>query len=287
MGLCGEIRGEMMKKRVPVLLLVCLLALVLWVVLEQRWIQVTPYTVKSPDLPEAFSGMRVTELADVHGTMFGEEQEDLLQKVRETKPDLIAIDGDLFDVNTDISELDVLLTGLCEIAPTYYVTGNHEWVTDNLYETLDHFRELGVVVLDNTYVVLESQGQQMVVAGVHDPNGPYDMKTPAELVEEIRRDVGEDTYILMLAHRNGQLAMWAELGVQTVLVGHGHGGLIRLPFVGGLLDVEHNLFPVYDAGLFHSDKTTMVVSRGLGNSIWIPRIFNRPDLPVITLESGA
>lgn len=276
-----------MKKRLPILLVVGLLALVLWVFLEQKWIQTTPYTVKSADLPEVFSGLRVTELADLHGATFGENQEYLLEKVRETEPDLIAIDGDLFDINTNIAELDVLLTGLCEIAPTYYVTGNHEWTTDHLYETLDHFRELGVIVLDNTYVVLESEGQQMVVAGVHDPNGPYDMKTPAELVEEIRADLGEDVYILMLAHRNGQLAMWGELGVQTVLTGHGHGGLIRLPFVGGILDVERNLFPTYDAGLFDSGNTTMVVSRGLGNSIWIPRIFNRPDLPVITLESGA
>lgn len=274
-----------MKKRVPVVL-ICLLVLILWIILEQKWIQVTPYTVKSADLPDAFRGLRVTELADLHGVTFGEEQEKLLKKVRETEPDLIAIDGDLFDIRTNVAELDVLLTGLCEIAPTYYVTGNHEWTTENLYETLEHFRELGVIVLDNTYVVLESGGQQMAVAGVHDPNGPYDMKTPAELVAEIRAELGEDTYILMLAHRNGQLAMWSELGVQTVLVGHGHGGLIRIPFVGGLLDVEHNLFPTYDAGVFCEGETAMVVSRGLGNSIWIPRIFNRPDLPVITLESG-
>ncbi len=274
-----------MKKR-GLAVLIALLLLVLWILLEQKWIQITPYTVRNADLPEAFSGLRVTELADLHGVTFGENQEKLLEKVRETEPDLIAIDGDLFDVRTDVTELDVLLTGLCEIAPTYYVTGNHEWTTENLYETLDHFRELGVTVLDNTYAVLGSTGQNIVVAGVHDPNGPYDMKTPEELVAEIRAELGEDVYILMLAHRNGQLAMWSELGVQTVLVGHGHGGMIRLPFAGGLLDVEHNLFPTYDAGVFLEGETSMVVSRGLGNSIWIPRIFNRPELPVITLERG-
>ena len=274
-----------MKKR-GLAVLIALLLLVLWILLEQKWIQITPYTVRNADLPEAFSGLRVTELADLHGVTFGENQEKLLEKVRETEPDLITIDGDLFDVRTDVTELDVLLTGLCEIAPTYYVTGNHEWTTENLYETLDHFRELGVTVLDNTYAVLGSTGQNIVVAGVHDPNGPYDMKTPEELVAEIRAELGEDVYILMLAHRNGQLAMWSELGVQTVLVGHGHGGMIRLPFAGGLLDVEHNLFPTYDAGVFQEGETSMVVSRGLGNSIWIPRIFNRPELPVITLERG-
>ncbi len=272
-----------MKKRIPVLV-VCLLALVLWVLLEQRWIQTTDYTVTSADLPAGFHGLRITEVADLHGTSFGDEQENLLKKVRETKPDIISINGDLFDVRTDVSELDVLMTGLQEIAPTFYVTGNHEWVTENLYATLDHFRELGVTVLDNTYVTLEVGEERIALAGVHDPNGPYDMKTPEELVTEIREDLGEDTYILMLAHRNGQLDLWAELGVQTVLVGHGHGGIIRVPFAGGLLDVEHNLFPTYDAGLFYAGETTMVVSRGLGNSIRIPRIFNRPELPVVTLE---
>ncbi len=275
-----------MKKRFPVVL-VCFLMLVLWVILEQKWIQITPYTVQNETLPTSFSGLRVTELADLHGTTFGEDQERLLRAVQKTEPDLITLNGDLFDLNTNPAELDVLLTGLCEIAPTYYVTGNHEWVTENLYETLEHFRELGIVVLDNTYVVLERGSEQIAVAGVHDPNGPYDMKTPEELVTEIRDDLDEDTYILMLAHRNGQLAMWSELGVQTVLVGHGHGGMIRLPFVGGLLDVEHNLFPTYDAGLFREGETTMVVSRGLGKSGWIPRVFNRPELVTITLESGA
>lgn len=275
-----------MKKRITVLLMI-LLILAVWIFLEQKWIQTTEYTANSAALPETFDGMRITELADLHGVTFGENQEDLLNAVRKTDPDLIAIDGDLFDAKIDCSELDVLLTGLCEIAPTFYVTGNHEWTTEHLYDTLAHFEELGVTVLDNTYVVLEVGTARIALAGVHDPNGPYDMKTPAELVTEIRTDLGEDTYILMLAHRNGQLAQWAELGVQTVLVGHGHGGLIRLPFVGGLLDVDHSLFPTYDAGLFYEGETTMVVSRGLGNSIWIPRIFNRPELPVITLKSEA
>lgn len=275
-----------MKKRITVLLML-LLILAGWIFLEQKWIQITEYTVNSVALPEAFDGMRVTELADLHGATFGENQEDLLNAVRKTDPDVIAIDGDLFDAKTDCLELDVLLTGLCEIAPTFYVTGNHEWTTEHLYDTLAHFEELGVTVLDNTYVVLEVGTAQIALAGVHDPNGPYDMKTPEELVTEIRTDLGENTYILMLAHRNGQLAQWTELGVQTVLVGHGHGGLIRLPVVGGLLDVDHNLFPTYDAGLFQEGETTMVVSRGLGNSIWIPRIFNRPELPVITLKSEA
>jgi len=258
--------------------------LVLIAILDRNWIEINPYTVYASNLPEAFRGFRVTEIADLHGREFGKDHARLLRAVRETEPDLIAIDGDLFDEDAEVPKLDSLLLGLCEIAPTYYVTGNHEWTTDRLRETLDHFRSLGVTVLENDYVVLERDGERLAVAGVHDPNGPYDMKTKETLTAEIRAALGEDAYILMLAHRNGQLDEWAALGVETVLTGHGHGGLIRIPFVGGVVGVDRELFPTYDAGLFRQGETAMIVSRGLGNSIWIPRIFNRPDLPVITLE---
>lgn len=271
-----------MKKRIWLLGMLLVLLYALW---DGYHIDRSAYTAVSDDLPEAFRGFRVTELSDLHNRTFGKDYARLLRAVRETEPDLIAIDGDLFDERTeDVGVLDPLLRGLCEIAPTYYVTGNHEWITEDLPGTLDHFRSLGVTVLENEYAVLEREGQRIAVAGVHDPNGPWDMKTKAALVEEIRAALGEDAYILMLAHRNGQMAEWTALGVQTVLTGHGHGGLIRLPFVGGLIGVDRELFPTYDAGVFRAGETTMIVSRGLGNSVPVPRLFNGPDLPVITLE---
>ena len=271
-----------MRKRICLLGALFVLLYALW---DGYHIDRSAYTAVSAGLPEAFRGFRVTELSDLHNRSFGKNYERLLGAVRETEPDLIAIDGDLFDERTeDIRTLDPLLRGLCEIAPVYYVTGNHEWITKDLRETLDHVRALGVTVLENEYVILEREGQKIAVAGVHDPNGPWDMKSKKTLVAEIRAELGEDAYILMLAHRNGQLAEWAKLGVQTVLAGHGHGGLIRLPFVGGLIGVDRELFPTYDAGAFRAGDTTMIVSRGLGNSVPIPRLFNGPDLPVITLE---
>ena len=271
-----------MKKRLWLLGAALVLVYALW---DGYHIDRSAYTAVSGDLPEAFRGFRVTELSDLHSRAFGNDYGRLLRAVRETEPDLIAIDGDLFDERTeDIRALDPLLRGLCNIAPTYYVTGNHEWRTEDLPGTLDHFRSLGVTVLENEYTVLEREGQWIAVAGVHDPNGPRDMKSKETLVAEIRADLGEDVYILMLAHRNGQMAEWTALGVQTVLTGHGHGGLIRLPFVGGLIGVDRELFPTYDAGAFRAGDTTMIVSRGLGNSVPIPRLFNGPDLPIITLE---
>jgi len=276
--------GGCLKKRLCWLFAGLLLALYLfWI--EPNWIQVHSYTVHAAALPAAFDGFRVTEIADLHGKAFGENHTRLLRAVSGTAPDLIAIDGDLFDDKTDIASLDPLLTGLVEIAPVFYVTGNHEWTVEGLRGILEHLEALGVTVLENEFVTLSRGDAKIAVAGVHDPNGPYDMKSKETLVAEIRQALGEDVYILMLAHRNGQLAAWSALGVQTVLTGHGHGGLIRLPLVGGLIGVDGDLFPTYDAGVFMEGETTMVVSRGLGNSVFIPRIFNRPELPVITLES--
>ena len=271
----------MKKLRVwpPVLLLAAYLLLI-----EPNWIQTDCFTARSDALPAPFCGFRVTEIADLHGKSFGADHSRLLAAVRRTEPDLIAIDGDLFDADTDVAALDPLLRGLCAIAPTCYVTGNHEWAVRGLPEILAHMESLGVTVLANEFITLTRGGETIAVAGVHDPNGPYDMKTGAELTAEIRAALGSDVYILMLAHRNGQLAAWSSCGVQTVLAGHGHGGLIRLPVVGGLLGVDGELFPTYDAGVFTAGGTTMVVSRGLGNSVWIPRLFNRPELPVIILE---
>lgn len=251
---------------------------------ENNVIQPETLTVASDRLPASFSGLRVVELSDVHGKEFGQNSEKLLEAVRQAEPDLIAIDGDLADEYTDLTMLRPLAEGLAAIAPTYYVTGNHEWVMDDLGVMLEILKDAGVTVLRNEFVRLEKGGESIVLAGADDPNGPYDQKTPQQLVTEIRAACGTDAYILMLYHRNDRLDLWAELGVDTVLTGHGHGGVIRLPYYGGLIGVDRDFFPDFSAGLYAQGSTTMVVSRGLGNSGVPFRLFNRPHLPVVILE---
>ena len=253
---------------------------------ENYVIQSEEVILGSNRLPEAFDGLRVAEVADLHGKEFGQDSEDLLRALAEAEPDLIAVTGDLADEHTDLSVIRTLAAAMAEIAPTYYVTGNHEWVMEDLSALFGILEEAGVTVLRNGYVPLTVDGETIILAGVDDPNGPYDQKTPAELVAEIRTEWG-DPYILMLAHRNDQLDLWSELQVDAVLTGHGHGGVIRLPFAGGLLGVDRELFPEYTAGVFSRGRTQMYVSRGLGNSGIPFRLFNRPHLPVLILESAA
>ena len=266
--------------------LLCLLILAGFWHFENSVIQAEEFRLASARLPDAFSGFRIVEIADLHGADFGDALPDA---VAAAAPDLIALDGDLADERSDLESLAALAGRLTAIAPVCYVSGNHEWRLEDPWGFFSMLEDAGVTVLHNAYRVLERDGQTLVIAGVDDPNGPADQKTPAQLAAEIRAELG-DPYIVLLAHRNDRLDTWSSLGYDVVLCGHAHGGLIRLPFAGGLIGTDRSLFPDYDAGLYTAGRTQMVVSRGLGRiglgSVGLPvRLFNRPHLPVIVLET--
>lgn len=250
-------------------------------------LQTTETALVSPALPPAFDGLRIVELADLHGRVFGRGSRRLLAVVRRAEPDLICIDGDLFDEHTDLAMLPPLLRGLCAIAPVYYVTGNHEWRVPGLRGILAQMRACGVTVLQDDWRVLRRGEDALVLAGTDDPCGPAERKTPAELIADIRAEAGEAAFLLLLAHRNDQLPQWSALGVQAVLAGHCHGGVVRLPFVGGLFGTDRRLFPAWDAGLYRQGETALYVSRGLGYTNVHFRLFNRPEVAVIVLRRGS
>ena len=268
-----------------VLLAAVLIAAGFWY-FENRVIQAEEVTVSSARLPAAFDGFRVAVVSDLHGESFGPDGADLLAAVAAAEPDLIALTGDLADETCDPEAVADQAAALAALAPTYYVSGNHEWVMDDPWGFFSLLEESGVTVLHNTYETLTLAGETIVLAGVDDPNGPWDQKTPEALVAEIRSALG-DPYILMLSHRNEELEQWADLGVDTVLCGHGHGGVIRLPLLGGLVGPGRQLLPDYTGGLYTSGRTAMVVSRGLGNTGLPIRLFNRPHLPVTVLRRTA
>ena len=250
-------------------------------------LQTTETALVSPALPPAFDGLRIVELADLHGRVFGRGSRRLLAAVRRAEPDLICIDGDLFDEHTDLAMLPPLLRGLCAIAPVYYVTGNHEWRVPGLRGILAQMRACGVTVLQDDWRVLRRGEDALIVAGTDDPCGPAERKTPAELIADIRAEAGEAAFLLLLAHRNDQLPQWSALGVQAVLAGHCHGGVVRLPFVGGLFGTDRRLVPAWDAGLYRQGETALYVSRGLVYTNVHFRLFNRPEVAVIVLRRGS
>ena len=182
------------------------------------------------------------------------------------------------DEYTDRSVVWPLLEGLPLLAPTYFVTGNHENFLEDRDELLRDIADCGVQVLHNDFVTLERGGERLILAGTEDYFGWQDPQTPKHLLDRIRAD-GSDPFVVMLYHRNNHLRLWNQLDVDLVLSGHGHGGVIRLPFVGGLLGVERTLFPKDCEGLYQGKRTVQAVSRGVGGA----RLWNPPHLPTICL----
>ena len=255
---------------------------------QQNRIQTETITAASDCLPAGFDGYRIVQISDLHGKEFGEDNHILLEKTAELEPDLIAITGDVIDDPDQMGILEPLARGLAAIAPTFYVTGNHEWAIREAATVKSLMEEYGVTVLSNEYLKLERGGDTIVLAGIDDPNGPYDQKTPEELSGEIHAALG-DPYVLLLAHRNEYYQVYGQCGFDLTLCGHVHGGLIRLPFTDGLVDnTRRRFFPTHTAGLYPLDGGgTLMVSRGLGNGGISFRLFNRPHLPVIVLKAGA
>ena len=272
----------------PLLLTILVAAGALGVYEGNHTLQTEYFTVEFSSLPDGFDGCRIVHLSDLHGATYGENNEELFAAIRSAQPDYIVITGDTLDRfrETPHSYAVQLCTALMDIAPTYFVTGNHEWALPNIRGLKDSIAQTGVVVLSNEFVALERGGDAIVLAGIDDPNGYADQKTPEQLAEEIYEAYG-DPFWMMLAHRNNYFAKrYYRLGADLVLSGHAHGGMIRLPGTDGLIGVERELFPSFTAGLYEVDGAKLFVSRGLGNSGPSFRMFNRPQVAVLTLKRG-
>ncbi len=267
--------------------LLFLILAAIWIVYDGNTRIVTDeYSLGNGRLPEGFEGMRVVQLSDVHAAVFGRDNERLYNAVRAARPDIIAVTGDLVDDPEQLDYAREFFDAVTAIAPTYYVSGNHEWACGCARDVFKIAEAAGATVLRNRYVTLERGGDRIVLAGVDDPNGLRDQKSPAEVVADIREDYPSD-YVLMLAHRDTELDMWADLGVDAVLCGHAHGGLVRLPFTDGLVAPGQGLFPTYTSGIYTQGGTQMLVSRGIGGTHGLPRIFNNPQVLVATLTGGS
>lgn len=252
----------------------------------QMWgLEVTHTQVPVSGLPQGFEGMRIVHLSDLHGHQYGEGHRELLERVAQQQPELIALTGDVIDQASQRDILPALARGLSAIAPTYYVTGNHEWAVGDVSQTKAILEENGVTVLSNQYTLLERGGDRVVLAGVDDPNGYADQKTPGELHEEIQAAY-PGLCTLLLAHRNNNFDQYAACGYRLILAGHAHGGIVRLPFTDGVFGPGRQMFPTWTAGVYTLGESTLYATRGLGNNTTpIPgfRLFNRPEISVLEL----
>lgn len=270
--------------------LIFLIALVVWIIWGNAALELNTYTITSHELPDAFDGYRIAHVSDLHNAEMGDGNEKLLAILREAEPDIIAITGDLIDSrNTDIGIALAFAEEAVQIAPCYYVNGNHEARVSEYDELKEGLEAAGVVVLENERVEIELSGETITLLGVDDPsfNADYLFGDAAAVVSTKLAEITteEDGFTVLISHRPELFDTYVECGMDLVLSGHAHGGQFRLPVVGGLVAPNQGLFPEYDSGLYTENGTNMIVSRGIGNSILPFRFNNRPEVIVIEMKA--
>lgn len=276
------------RRELVTVLLIFLVPFSIWVYWGNTSILTTQIHISSKSLPVSFNGFRIVHVSDLHNTEFGVNQEKLLDAVKNASPDLIAITGDLIDSRrTDLLKAMDFVNGAVKIAPVYYVTGNHEARIDEYLKLEEKMAEAGVVLLRDKGVTIKRGEDFIRLLGLDDPSFMKKndkIENSITLTDAKLKDLmDENQYTILLSHRPELFNVYAAHSIDLILSGHAHGGQVRLPFVGGLVAPNQGLFPKYDEGIYEIGPSKMVVSRGLGNSIFPVRINNRPELVVITL----
>jgi predicted MPP superfamily phosphohydrolase len=270
---------------------VLLVALVIWTNWSNYALELNTYSISSQRLPKAFDGFRIAHISDLHNTGMGQENAELLKLLRQSERDIIAITGDLIDSrNTNIVIALDFIKEAMEIAPCYYVTGNHEARIAEYPNFRAAMEAAGVIVLEDEKTTISIDGETITVIGVNDPIFiPGYQSDKAQMlmsgVLESLRAPQEDGFTILLSHRPKLFDVYVQSDLDLVLSGHAHGGQFRLPFVGGVYVPSQGWFPKYDAGLFTENNTNMIVSRGIGNSAFPFRINNRPEVILIELHT--
>lgn len=240
----------------------------------------TEYKVNSPRVPAAFDGFRIAHVTDLHNRDFGNE---LAERVAATNPDCIAITGDMIHRENQSAAAEKFAMGAVQIAPVYYVPGNHEKVLACYPAFKQSLQDMGVNVLADSYVTLCRGEEKIALLGMNDPT--FFEKGKTDFIAELNRlhtQIEEDGigYTVLLSHRPEMFARYIEAGIDLSLCGHAHGGHVRLPLIGAFYAPNQGLFPKYTEGQHVHGGKSMVISKGLGKSSWVPRVFNPPELAV-------
>lgn len=275
------------KRRKPVIVAAVIVLITVLLIYGNISLQTTVYDIQMPEEYAGLDGFTIVQISDLHNAKFGKEQSRLLQRIREQEPDIIVVTGDLIDSNhTDTEVAMDFIKGATEIAPVYYVTGNHEGWASDAYAVLEQEMEaVCVTVLNNSSMQEIHNDTTVTIIGVLDPDMPENnvVKTKTAIYDLLEDAEG---YTILLSHRPELFDTYVKSDADLVFSGHYHGGQFRIPFIGGVIAPGAGFFPEYAEGTFEQEGTTMVVSRGLGNSVIPVRINNRPEIVVVRLTTG-
>lgn len=283
-------RVKSKKLKIVLTIIVFFLGSIIFCIYENNSIVITKSNFSSKKITSDFDGFTIAQISDLHNKLFGNDQTKILNKLKSISPDIIVVTGDLIDrrkYNLDIAM--TFISGAVKIAPVYYVSGNHEAWSGNFPLIKKSLVEAGVNVLDDIAVELTKGKTSINIVGLSDPDfltSDYIEGTnTSKTIEQLKQWSMGKNFKILLSHRPELFDLYGENSMDLVFTGHAHGGQIRIPFIGGLIAPDQGIFPRYSSGSYIKDSTTMFVSRGLGNSIFPVRVFNRPEIVVITLRN--
>lgn len=266
---------------------------------ELRDFRVTKYRICSQKLNGIKREKKIIFLSDLHNRMYGEENERLLESIRNQHPDLILIGGDML-VRKDGNSYDKtvhFLAKLPGICPVYCANGNHEQklkeLPDKYEQSYEEYKKAltasGIHMLENASETVKLDEVPVKLSGLEIPLGAYARFGKKELsLKEITDRIGEhgDDYQILLAHHPGYMKEYLAYGADLILGGHYHGCVVQLPGIGGVISTNFTLFPKYSGGIYQEGEQTAVVSRGLGTHSVPLRLWNWPELIVLELSGN-
>ena len=272
-----------------IILIMVATLILLWKFADNTTLELTEYTVTATKIPSSFNGYRIAQVSDLHNAVFSPDNEPLLSLLRASNPDIIVFTGDQIDSRkTDAEVVLSFAQQAVKIAPCYLVTGNHEGSIPITAEVNTQLEQIGVAVLEDEIITLTKAKDTINLIGINDP-------TIKNRFLEIGQEGAADEvlgnlcsnlsgYSILLSHHPEYLDIYAKYNIDLVLCGHAHGGQVRIGELG-MIAPHQGLFPKYDSGCYTQDNTTMILSRGLGNSLFPYRINNQPEVVLVELVS--
>lgn len=260
------------------IIIAAILCILLILIFLSADLTTTYYTYESERIPSDFNGLKIVQISDFHCKNFGKNNEKLINTIKELEPDIIFITGDSIDkFHQDLTPLENLFAGIHDIAPIYAISGNHETDDSNLYSQLiGLYAKYGIIDLDDKELVWSKGDSSIYLKGL----GAFENKINWD--DNFMENKHPEMFSIVLDHYP-QLYSLLIYKYDMILSGHIHGGVIRIPFVGGLLGNKGEFFPEFDGGRYDLIDSTMYVNRGLGDTM-IPRINNNPEIICITLK---
>lgn len=277
----------MKLKKIAIGAITALIIIVAFLYWQNNDIVTTNINIENSKIPNNFDKFKILQVSDLHNKEFGKNQEKLVNLTKEINPDIIVVTGDAIDsrrTNMDIA-IDYL-SQVAKIYPTYYVTGNHERRISDYNKFEESLIKSKVKVLNNQFENIKIDNEEISLIGMKDISFITSNDKSEEylsILNNIKKETNNN-FTILLSHRPDIIDVYSKANVDLVFTGHAHGGQIRLPFTDGLFAPNQGLLPKYTSGKFKEDNTEMIVSRGLGNSLFPFRIFNRPELIVTTLN---